>query len=245
MSTVSAKRQVTWLSMLLVVSVLVSVSVSAVGVLGCAKTDPLRFAVQFEDADGIGRSDRVVHRGIEIGRVTGVGIDPRGMAEVEVAIDDRYRTAVARNSVIRVDRFGMRRRTRLLVEDGEGERFPVRDGDVLVGSEGPLDDLLTRVREGAHDALEQATELARGIEQRLRELPDSEAARDFTESLSEAGRETSRRTSEGLEHFKRETLPALVRRAETVRKDLERRGMAREAEWFWNDFQDWLRNSAE
>lgn len=206
----------------------------------CSRNEPLRFEVTFENAAGLERGDEVYHRDIEIGRVTSVGIDDQGLVRVGVEVENQYRSAVAGNSVVRIDRHGLRRRTRLLVEDDSVERAPIQDGDILVGSEGVTDDLLDGLRETARQALHRAADLAGDLETRLRELPDSPEAQQLAEDMRKLGQQAVERGRDEVGRFRQEQLPKLREQAESVRQRLMDQGLPEEAEKFWRDFESWI-----
>ncbi len=218
--------------------------VLVLGLLGC-RPAPLCFQVTFRDAAGLGRGAKIVHRGLEIGRVTDVGLDDEGLVLVSVEIDAEYRAAVALNSVIRIDATGLRRRRQLTIEDGQGERLPVGDRGVLTGSEGAIEDFLTKLDSAARAAWDRATETAADLEARLRELRDSEEAEELAKAMREFAERTAERTREDWQRFRTEELPKLRVRAEEVKRQLAERGMAEEAEELWRDFARWVEEVTE
>ena len=196
---------------------LVLLVIAALWLTTCRGEEPLRFAVTFESAGGLEVGMPVVHRGLEVGRVTAVGLDDQGLVEIEVEIESEYRSAVAHNSIIRSQTHGLRRKLRLAVEDGPGERRPVADGDVLSGSPRLLDDALTKLQEGARRTWDKT----------------AESARQLQEALAEAGQKE-------LERLRREQIPELRKQAEQARRELEDAGMSEEAADYWQRFEGWL-----
>ena len=232
--------------MTFVVSRLAPVAALALLVLAaCRAPEPLRFGVTFEDAGGVKRGNRVVHRGLEVGKVTRVGIDDQGLVLVSVEVEDRFRGAVARNSIVRIERYGIRRRVQLNLQDSEGERIPLTDGDVLKGSEGVVDDLVTKIQDVTGQVFDRAAEEASTIAERLRTLPDSPEIQDFSEALRLFGEETAQRSREGWTRWREEELPRLRERAEAARRQLEESGMLEEAEELRRDFESWLEKTQE
>ena len=147
---------------------------------GCGAPDALRFTVLFEDAAGLEAGMPVEYRGLEIGKVTAVGLDDQGLVEVAVVVENEYRSAITHSSTIRSETRGIRRRPHLIVTEGEpqGERRAVQDGDVLKGSPRMLDDALTRLQDGARAAWQSTTEAASDLQEKL-----SEAARESQEEF--------------------------------------------------------------
>ncbi len=191
---------------------------------GCSRREPLRFEVVFEDAGGLEEGMPVTHRGLEIGKVTAVGLDEAGLIQVSVEVKDRFRTAVSKDSVIRPESYGLRRHTRLTIEDpkpaADAPRIAVADGDVLVGTPGLVDDVLSTLQETARAAWEKTRE----------------TAAELGESLDQA----AERGREDWKRLQREQVPALRQQAEAVRKQLEEAGLPEEAERFWREFEGWL-----
>lgn len=203
----------------------------------CGRPDPLRFHVTFEEVDGIEPGARVLHRGLVVGEVTDVGLDARGLVLVTVEIDDEYRTAVARNSIIRVDAVGLRRRRQLVIEDGEGRRLPVEQDDVIAGSEGVVDDTVTELKQAALQAWESAGEIAGDLAEKLRGWTESDEAKELVESLEKLSRETAEKSRDGLRRLREEELPRLREQAEQVRRRLAERKGEEEADRFWSRFE--------
>ena len=212
----SDRRAARWLQGLLLCSLMLGL------LLGCQASDDdvLVFTVTFESAAGLESGMPVFHRGLEIGEVTRVGLDSQGLVEIEVVVEAEYRSAVAENSVIRSETRGLRRRLRLTVEDGEGERITIENGAVIEGHPRVLDDVLSRMEEGAVKAWQSLSDSARELQGELAEA-------------AEQGREEFRR-------IRREQAPELRRQAEQVRRQLEEAGMTEEAEKYWAEFEAWL-----
>ncbi|REJ86104.1 MAG: MCE family protein [Acidobacteria bacterium] len=136
---------------------------------GCGNgDDALEFAVTFDDAGGIGDGDEVVYKGLDIGEVTGVGVDQQGNVRVDVRVRSDYRGAIATNSLIEIERAGLLGGRQLTVRDGEGERRPLEDRGVLAGTLGPVSSAVSSLRSMSTQALTALRETANDLEGRLR-----------------------------------------------------------------------------
>lgn len=209
-------------------------------VVGCGGEKPLRFAVLFQDAQGIERGDEIEYKGLEIGEVTKVAIDEEGNVRVDAFVGARHRGAVAMNSIFEVERAGVLGGRKLVVRDGEGARIPMLDGAELIGRESEGDRAIDSIRRAGKSAIEGVTALGEGLAERLRGLRDSEEAKELADSLARFGEETADMTREQAQRFREEQLPALRERAEELRRKLEEQGLEEDARRVWDDFQKWL-----
>jgi phospholipid/cholesterol/gamma-HCH transport system substrate-binding protein len=213
---------------------------SLLGLLACRGEGPLRFAVLFQDAQGIERGDEVEYKGLEIGEVRRVDIDQEGNVRVEVEVRPRHRTAVAMSSVIDIERGGMLGGRKLVIRDGEGARIPMLEGAELMGRESGRDRAVDSLRRAGRDALESVGAVGESLAERFREIRDSEKGQELADSLTRLGEETATMTREQAERFREEQLPALRARAEELRRELEDKGLDDEAKEVWDDFEQWV-----
>jgi len=211
---------------------------SVLALFACGGPEPLHLRVTFEELHGLERGARVLHRGLVVGKVTDIGLDDQGLVLVSLTIAPKYRTAVARNSIIRVDAVGLRRRRQLVIEEGPGARIPVHEGDVLTGSEGLMDDTVSEIQDAAREVWESATAIAGDVAEALREWAGSDDARELMESLDGLRRQTTDRTREEWRRLREEDLPKLRERAEELRRRLAEGGAQEEAERFWSRFEE-------
>lgn len=224
------------------------VGVLLVAAVACWGPEPFRFHVTFEEVDDLEPGAPVLHRGLVVGEVTDVGLDEHGLVLVTVELEDEYRTAVASNSVIRVEATGLRRRRQLVIEEGPGPRQPLEPGDVLSGSEGVVDDAVTRLGEAARGAWESAADAAGDLADRIRTWAESDEARELADSLDALRREAVEQGREGWTRLREEEIPELREKAAELRRTLAEREGPAEAERFWSQFEselDKLRQAAE
>ena len=207
---------------------------------GCGGEGPLRFAVLFQNAQGLERGDEVEYKGLEIGEVTGVAVDQQGNVRVEVEVRARHRAAVAMNSLVEVERAGVLGGRKLVVHDGPGARIPMIERAELIGRESEGDRAVDSLRRAGRSALEGLSALGEGLTERLRSLRDSEQAKELADALTRFGEETSQMSREQATRFREEQIPALRERAAELRRELEEKGLEEDAQRVWDDFQRWL-----
>lgn len=213
-------------------------ALSLLALVACRGSEPLHLQVTFEELQGLEPGARVVHRGLVVGKVTDIGLDDQGLVLVSLTIAPKYRTAVARNSIIRVDAVGLRRRRQLVIEEGPGPRIAVQEGDVLKGSEGLVDDTVTDIKDAAHEVWESAGAIARDLAETLRDWASSDEARELMDSLDELRREATEQTGEGWRQLRDEELPRLRAKAKELHRRLAEGGAEEEAERFWSKFEE-------
>jgi ABC-type transporter Mla subunit MlaD len=212
----------------------------ALVLFACGGDGPLRFAVTFQDAQGIERGDDVEYKGIEVGEVTRVAIDEEGNVRVEVEIRPRHRASVAMNSLFEVERAGVLGGRKLVIVDGEGARIPMLAGAVLVDKESEGTRAIDTIRQAGQDALHGVSALGASLAESVRGVRDSEKAKDLVDSLNRFGEEAATMTREQADRFRQERLPAIRERAEALRRELEGKGLDEEAKKIWQDFEQWL-----
>jgi len=208
--------------------------------LACGGEGPLRFAVLFQDAQGIERGDDVEYKGLEIGEVTRVAVDEEGNVRIEVEVRPRHRGALSMGSLIDVERAGVLGGRKLVVRDGEGARIPMLEGAELIGRESEGDRAVDSLRRAGKSAIEGVSALGEGLTERLRALRESDEAKELADSLTRFGEEAATMTREQAERFREERLPALRERAEELRRELEEQGLEEDAKGMWEDFERWL-----
>lgn len=184
--------------------------------VACRSEPPLRFFVTFEQARGLEAGDAVRYKGLEIGRVLDVGIDQNGKVRAAVLVRAKYRGAMAQNSVVEIEHAGVFGR-RLTVREGRGERQPLEEGGVLVGSEGQVADLLDRLKAASSKALESAGDMASNLKDQLRDLRGSKEAEDLAAAIERLRQESA----DGAEKLRTEGVAAARERLEALRKSMQ------------------------
>lgn len=213
---------------------------ACLSLFACGGEGPLRFAVTFQDAQGLERGDDVEYKGLEVGEVTRVAIDEEGNVRVDVQVGARHRSSVAMNSILEVERAGVLGGRKLVIRDGEGARIPMLPGAVLVGRESAGTRAVESLRQAGQSAVEGLSALGAGLAERVRGLRDSEEAKGLADALTRFGEEASTMTREQAEKFREEQIPAIRERAEELRRELEAKGLDEDAKRVWEDFEKWL-----
>ncbi|MEE8586586.1 MAG: MCE family protein [Acidobacteriota bacterium] len=135
---------------------------------GCL-TSSLRFTITFEEADNLQPGHLVVYKGVQIGRVVSVDLDPGGRIRVDVEIESDRRELVYQEACFRIhkpflDTTGKRH---IEMEDTNGTRTAIQPGGIVEGADNWLECVL------------------RGAGAKLEGLLLSSEAQAFLESIKE------------------------------------------------------------
>jgi hypothetical protein len=113
----------------------------------------------------------------------------------------------------------------MTVTDREGSRTPIRGGDIIEGSDGPLGQLLEQAKALGAAAMETAQKMGQELSASLQTAASSPEAQQLGAELQRYGAEAARLSREGYEKFRREQLPRL-KTGEAPREALEKAGKA-------------------
>ena len=203
----------------------------------------LDFVVTFRDARGLQPGQALVYKGVRIGEVRSVDIEPSGAVRVGVRVSRQYRDGVCREAAFVIesprgwlDTSGVRQIT---VSDRGGSRTPIRSGDVLQGSDGLLDELLGQAKAVGAMAMETAQRVGQELSTSLLAATSSPEAQQLGAELQRYGAEAARLSREGYETFRREQLPRLEEEAKRLEKQLEEAGKSEEARKLREQFDRW------
>ncbi len=204
---------------------------------GCGGSGPVRFTVLLEQADGLQAGAPVIHRETEIGRVVQVD-GPPGKISVQVEIPPENQPRLYREAIFKVaaDSTG---NVRLLVEDREGRRTQLEDGDEIDMRPGWFEKLSDQLQKAGDSARSALTDLKTGVEQAVDSFEKSPEFKEFKDRLSEAGRDAASLARMRYEQFLETDLPKLEQKASAYRDKLIKEGRKEEAEIFWKWFQRW------
>lgn len=195
----------------------------------------LEFTVTFKDAKGLEPGQFLTYKGIRIGEVKDVALDPSMRIKTNVRVSHEYRTAVYREARFNIEKSGgvtdLSGEKQITMEDQEGPRTAIQPGDVIEGSEGWW-----------NEVWEAAKRLGTKVEEFVKGLSDSPRAQEFLDSLQAYSRDVGRATEEQYRTFKEKRLPALKEKAEGLRDELEHSGKAEQAREFWRRFTDWVKD---
>ncbi len=188
-------------------------------------TGPRRFSVTFENARELKPGDAVHYKGVQIGRVVDVALDPGGAARVQLAIDDRFHQQVYREACFRIRVPWREGRRSVEMVDIEGTRTPLQEGDTVKGINSLFGCFFQRAGTKLPDLLDSPQ--VREFILAMLEAWDmaSEAAQDFGTIALERFLEMAAQKWDDLE-----------KRAHQHHARLLREGRQREAEIFWKWF---------
>jgi ABC-type transporter Mla subunit MlaD len=213
------------------------------GAVACERAEPLRFTVLFEQNHEVEAGDAVVYKEMEVGRVTGVGLDANGKVSVEVQIEPRYQGAMATTSLVSVERAGVLGGRRLVVPDGEGERLPLPSGSTVIGHEATTPGVFERLRAASQGAMAGLGAVGADLEQwlddlelSLDEIQASPEAEELRAALQRAGEEVAA----GSERLRSEGVAAVRQRAQELQRKLEAEGKTEEARELGEQIERWL-----
>jgi hypothetical protein len=213
------------------------------------KPAPLDFTLTFKDAAGLGPGQNVSYRGIAIGKVRTIALEPNGPVRVEVRIEPRYTNVVYREASFRIEKPGgvtdLSGERQVTVRDQGGARTPIRNGEIVAGSDGVLSDWGGKIGELGRKAHRTEDELLA----KLRELGSRLAASPQAQRSVEAARRLAEWiASEGAAkagQLGREARDRIEAQAKALKEQLEQDGRIEDAKRFWTDFTRWLTNTTK
>ena len=190
-----------------------------------ASTGQRRFSVTFENARELKPGDAVHYKGVQIGKVADIALDPAGAARVQLAIDDRFHQQVYREACFRIRVPWREGRRSVEMVEIEGTRTHVQEGDTVEGTDSLLGCFFRTAGTNLQDLLDspQVREFVRATLEAWNMA--SEAAQDFGTIALERFLETAAEKWADLE-----------KRANRHHARLLREGRQREAEIFWKWF---------
>jgi ABC-type transporter Mla subunit MlaD len=205
----------------------------------------LDFIVTFRDAKGLQPGQAVVYKGIRIGEVRSVDIEPSGTVRIGVRVSRRYRDSVCREAAFLIENprgwLDTSVERQITVTDRGGSRTPIRGGDIIEGSDGPLGQLLEQAKALGAAAMETAQKIGQEMSASVQTAASSPEAQQLGAELQRYGTEAARLSREGYEKFRREQLPRLKEEAKRLEKQLEDAGKSQEARKLREEFERWLK----
>lgn len=196
----------------------------------------LVFTLLFDDAKGLRPGQPVVFKGVYIGEVTSIAIDPSGV-RIGVRIYARHRGAVYREARFFIEKArGRGGEMQITVEDQGTSRTPIQVAEVLRGDE----DFLTRTKKRAEEIWDRASEAWKGMTKTGGSLASSPEWRTFHEELLVFSQQAQGLSRKELEQLRRDELPRLQQKAEALKGKLEQKGKIEEALELERRFEDWL-----
>ena len=204
------------------------------GTVGWA--EDLDFGLLFTDAKGLEPGYALMYRGVRVGAVRDVSLDPGGQVLVRVRVLEEYRDSVYREADFIIERSG----ARITMRDRAGRRSPIRADDILTGS-GMLGHIVGRLGErldwfGAVSAagLVALTDVV------AEQLASSPAAQELGRALREFADGLPLPGGPEYDRFVERWVPDLRKLGQRYMGELEKNGPAGAAQTFWEDFTSWL-----
>ena len=196
----------------------------------------LEFGLLFKDAKGLEPGYNLMYRGLRVGTVRDVGLDPDGQVLVQVSVPEEFRGSVYREADFIIERSG----AQITMRDRTGSRTPIRAGDVLAGS-GTLDHILGRLGEGLYRAGEVSAAGVVALTDRIEaRLASSPAAQDLLRAMQEFAQKLPLPGKPEFKQFVERWVPQLRALGQRYMRELEQNGLATAAQTFWKDFASWL-----
>ncbi len=188
----------------------------SLSLVACLNGD-LRFYVRFHDIDGLDSGAPALIADHQVGEVEHVTRLDDGSWKVAVRIDQSYRGQVTTSSRFtlepdpaRGDRYRLR-----IYPDPRGE--PVKDGQVVEGSE-PVSRFLRPLIQGLDKGLEDLEQQLELFNRELEQLPQSPEYQELQRRMEELGRQM-REAEKTLQY---QTLPKLQQEMERLQRELEK-----------------------
>lgn len=206
----------------------------AAGTVGGAQG--LDFDLLFRDAKGLEPGYNVMYRGLRVGQVREVSLDPSGQILVQVSVLEEHRGSVYREADFVIERSG----AQITMRDRAGSRTPVRAGDVLTGST-TLDHVFGRLGEGLDRFGEVSAAAILALTDRVEaQLASAPAAQDLLRAMREFAAELPLPGKPEFDQFVERWVPELRTLGQRYMRELEQGGLATAAQTFWEDFTTWL-----
>jgi|GEM_PF-4741094 len=117
---------------------------------------PVPFTITFKDAKQLRPGQFVVYKGVRVGDVRSVELNSAGTIDVAVVIDAEHRAQICQQATFRIEKptiFDLSGEHQVTVSDNGGTCTPVVRSSIVQGSEGILDDMVTRGKQMIQSAL--------------------------------------------------------------------------------------------
>ena len=207
---------------------------------GCAKKD-LDFTVTFNSAEGLQVGQKVTYKGVAIGEVRGVDVEPGGKVKVSVNIPEQHKKHVYKEAEFHIDNAGglinVSGEKVLEMSDRGDLRTPIKTGDILEGSDSLATSagvLLDKVRGHLARGLGMVQAELERLGEELLSTPEGKDLVKVLEELQEKGKEVGK---EGYEKLRKEYLPLVKEKAARLKEELDKRGMSDKASEVWKDVE--------
>ncbi|MCX7020581.1 MAG: MlaD family protein [Candidatus Sumerlaeota bacterium] len=212
---------------------------------GCGR-GPADFGVKFKDAAGLAADGDVVSRGVKIGQVRKIDIEPDGVV-ARVRIEAKHADLVFRESLFTIDKAGglldtSGRRVLTMADPKGPARTPVKRGDVLTGHNSFSADPWAGSVDIAGKAFSKLAEMTLKAKQRWDAYAATPEGKEFIDSMKLTVDDLAAQGKEAWQSFRKENLPVIKAKAARLRDRLVELGKTDEASKFWKEFTDWSDN---
>jgi uncharacterized protein YoxC len=218
--------------------------------IGCSKgPEPLNFVVTFDDASGVQSGQFVVYKGLRIGEVKAVTLDPGGQVRVDVQVQPEYVGSVYREAEFIVEKPGgmldVSGERQVTMNDRGTVRTAMNEGDIVQGVNGQMEQLLGRASDLADKAWTAAAAATDRTIKYIEEISTSPEAQQLKESMKQFADDASSMAEEQYEEFRTKQLPAIRKKAEELKDELERSGKIEEARRLWDKYTSWEKEAEQ
>lgn len=218
--------------------------------VGCSKgPEPLNFVVTFEDAGNLQAGQFVVYKGLRIGEVKSVTLDPGATVRVDVQIQSEYAASMYQEAEFIVEKPGgmldVSGERQVTMNDRGNARTALKDGDIVQGVNGRMEQLLGRASDLADKAWSAAAAVTDRTVKYIEEISASPEAQQLKESMKQFADDASSMAKEQYEEFRTKQLPSIRKKAEELRDELERSGKMDEARRLWDKYTYWEKEAEQ
>lgn len=206
---------------------LVAIVLVLLASVACARS--LDFTITYREARGLRPEQPIVYKGLVVGKVRAVDLEPGGTVLVRCRIDPQYRAALYREARFSIEKTGGFLDTsgdrQIVVTDAGSVRTPLQPDDVLAGSEGFLDHLLGAAP-GAGDRAGRALAGAMAQAQAWAASPEADRLR---KDLQRFAAESASLARSEYERFRSQQWPEIEKQLQRAVGELERLGRGEDA----------------
>lgn len=215
---------------------------STLAAVSCVKKR-LEFALIFKDANGLRTGQFVTYKGVRIGEITGVTLDPEKRVRVGLRIEPDHSKTVYREAKFTIEKTSgtvdVTGERRVQMSDRGDSRSPIQPGEVLQGSDGVMSDLRDGVGKLSQTISSAVSDLKIGIDEMAHEISSSPKSKEFIGASRDFVDELGRLSADQAREFRERKLPELRKKALKIKEEMEKNGKKADAKAFWDSFAKW------
>jgi hypothetical protein len=204
---------------------------------------PLLFTITFHDARGLQVGDPLVCRGVRIGEVKKLTLDPGGTVRVDVRVSREHSSIVYREAEFVIEKHegaGRSGGKQVTMKDRKGgERHPIQANEVVDGANDVLDRLRDLAQEFSTSALKGLEAARDRLSEKMDTLRDSPEGKKLLEDIQSYAEQVRRLGKERLQGIRGQQLTEIKERAERLKQQLVSQGAEEKARDFWDSFREW------